>query len=167
MILYAYHFYPMCTTSHTHIIFPQFITSIIASKEHNSGNSSLHYFHHYTDTSALLGPNISLSNPFSNAHCQCLYFPVMGQNSQPYTTDNTTLLYISIIVIFDNYRCLMCAPRVIRHTSIRYSSSCHTRINMGASIFFTAAMTHVFGSARSCGNGETYVRTSHHCHVQQ
>ena len=26
----------------------------------------------------------------------------------------------------------MCAPRVTRHTSIRYSSSCHTRVNMGA-----------------------------------
>jgi hypothetical protein len=34
----------------------------------------------------------------------------------------------------------MCAPRVKRHTSIQYSSSCHTRINMGASKFFTAAM---------------------------
>jgi hypothetical protein len=39
----------------------------------------------------------------------------------------------------------MCAPRVTRHTSIRYSSSCHTRINMGASIFFTAAMIHALG----------------------
>jgi len=26
----------------------------------------------------------------------------------------------------------MCAPRVTRHTSIRYSSSCHTRVSMGA-----------------------------------
>jgi hypothetical protein len=34
----------------------------------------------------------------------------------------------------------MCASRVTWHTSIRYSSSCHTRVNMGASIFFTAAM---------------------------
>jgi hypothetical protein len=25
----------------------------------------------------------------------------------------------------------MCEPRVTRHTSIRYSSSCHTRVNMG------------------------------------
>ena len=24
----------------------------------------------------------------------------------------------------------MCAPRVTRHTWIRYSSSCHTRVNM-------------------------------------
>ena len=30
---------------------------------------------------------------------------------------------------FDNYRCSMCAPRVTRHTAIRYSSSCHTRQN--------------------------------------
>jgi hypothetical protein len=37
----------------------------------------------------------------------------------------------------------MCAPRVIRHTSIRYSSSCHTRVNMGASLFFTAATIRV------------------------
>jgi hypothetical protein len=29
----------------------------------------------------------------------------------------------------------MCAPRVTRHTSIWYSSSCHTCVNMGASIF--------------------------------
>ena len=42
---------------------------------------------------------------------------------------------------FDNYKRSMFAPRVTRHTSIRYSSSCHTRVNMGASIFFTAAMT--------------------------
>jgi hypothetical protein len=31
----------------------------------------------------------------------------------------------------------MRAQRVTRHTSIRYSSSYHTRINMGPSIFFT------------------------------
>jgi len=39
----------------------------------------------------------------------------------------------------------MCAPRVTGHTSIRYTSSCHTRINMGASIFFTAAMIRTLG----------------------
>jgi hypothetical protein len=38
----------------------------------------------------------------------------------------------------------MCAPRVTRHTSIRYSSSCHTHVSMGASIFFTAAMIRAF-----------------------
>ena len=30
----------------------------------------------------------------------------------------------------ENYRCLMRAPRVTRHTSIRYSSCCHTRVSM-------------------------------------
>ena len=50
---------------------------------------------------------------------------------------------------FDNYRCSMCEPWLSRHTSIRYSSSCHTRVNMGASIFFTAAMIRAL---RSCGH---------------
>ena len=43
----------------------------------------------------------------------------------------------------------MRAPRVTQHTLIRYSSSCLTRVNMGASIFFTAAMIRAFKSARS------------------
>ena len=44
---------------------------------------------------------------------------------------------------FHNYRCSMSAPRVTRHTAIRYSDSCHTRVNMGA------AMIRAFRSARS------------------
>jgi len=67
--------------------------------------------------------------------------------------------------IFDNYRCSMCATQVTRHTSIRYSSSCHTRVNMDASIFFTAAMILAFRSARSRGNGVT--NTLHEMHVAQ
>ena len=51
----------------------------------------------------------------------------------------------------------MCAPRVTRHASIRYSSSCHTRVNMGATIFFTAAMIRAFRSARSHGNVGTNI----------
>ena len=66
---------------------------------------------------------------------------------------------------FDDYRCSMCAPRVTRHTSIRYSGSYHTRVNMGASIFFTAAMIRAFRSARSRGNGT--LRTFHEMHVAQ
>jgi hypothetical protein len=50
----------------------------------------------------------------------------------------------------------MCAPRVTRHTSLRYRSSCHTRVNMGISIFFTAAKIRAFRSAKSHGNGGTY-----------
>ena len=47
----------------------------------------------------------------------------------------------------------MCAPLVKRHTSIRYSSACHARVNMVASILFTAAMIRAFRSARSRDNG--------------
>jgi len=57
----------------------------------------------------------------------------------------------------------MCAPRVTWHTSIRYSSSCHTRVNKGASIFFTAAMIRAFRSARSRDNGT--LRALHEMHV--
>jgi len=53
----------------------------------------------------------------------------------------------------------MCAPRVTRHTSIRYSNSCHTRVNKGASIFFTTAIIRAFRSARSRGNGGTNTRS--------
>jgi hypothetical protein len=45
----------------------------------------------------------------------------------------------------------MRAPRVMtQHNSIRYSSSCPTCINMGASIFFTAAMIRVFRHGSLC-----------------
>jgi len=56
-------------------------------------------------------------------------------------------------IFFDNRICSMCAPRLTRHTSIGYSSSCHTRVNIGASIFFTAAIISAFRSARDrlCG----------------
>ena len=47
---------------------------------------------------------------------------------------------------FDNYECSMCAPRVTRHTSIRYSNSCHTRVN----IFFTAAIIRAFSHGLVC-----------------
>jgi hypothetical protein len=59
----------------------------------------------------------------------------------------------------------MCAPRLTRHTSIQYSSSCHTRVNMDASIFFTAAMIRAFRRARSRGIGP--LRTLHEMHVAQ
>jgi len=35
-----------------------------------------------------------------------------------------------ISFFFYNKRCSMCAPRMTQHTSIRYSSCCHTHINM-------------------------------------
>jgi hypothetical protein len=36
------------------------------------------------------------------------------------------------VFFFDNYKCMMCAPWVTQHTSIRYSSSCHTCVNRSA-----------------------------------
>ena len=66
---------------------------------------------------------------------------------------------------FYNCRYSVCALQVTRHTAIRYSSSCHTRVNMGASIFFTATMIRAFRSARSRGNGGT--NTLHEIHVAQ
>ena len=66
---------------------------------------------------------------------------------------------------FDNYRCSTCAPRMTRHTSIHYSTSCHTRVNMVASIYFAAAMIRAFRSARSRGNGA--LRTLREMHVAQ
>ena len=45
----------------------------------------------------------------------------------------------------------MCAPWVIWHALVWYSSSCHT--STSASIYFTAAMIRVFRSVRSHGNG--------------
>ena len=41
----------------------------------------------------------------------------------------------------------------------------YTRVNMGASIFFTAAMIRAFRSTRSRGNG--HLRTLHKMHVAQ
>ena len=55
----------------------------------------------------------------------------------------------------------MCTTGDTAHIE-RCSSSCHTRVNIGASIFFTAAMIRAFRSARSRGNG-----TLHEMHVAQ
>ena len=46
--------------------------------------------------------------------------------------------------------------------NVRYSTSCHTRVNMGASIFFTAAMICAFRSARA-----RTLHTSHEMHIAQ
>jgi hypothetical protein len=44
-------------------------------------------------------------------------------------------------------------------TSIRYSSSCHTRVNMGALIFFTAPMICAFRFLINVCNHEEYYET--------
>jgi hypothetical protein len=58
----------------------------------------------------------------------------------------------------------MCAPWVTWHTSIRYSSFCHSRVKMGASIFFTATMIRTFKSARSRGNDHLSILHKIHVH---
>jgi hypothetical protein len=55
----------------------------------------------------------------------------------------------------------MCAPRLTRY-DIQVLA---TRVNMGVSIFFTAAMIRAFRSARSRGNDP--FRTLHEMHVAQ
>jgi len=52
-----------------------------------------------------------------------------------------------------------------RHASMRYSGSCHTRVNTGSLIFCTAAMILAIRSAMSRGNGGT--NTLYEMHVAQ
>jgi hypothetical protein len=70
---------------------------------------------------------------------------------------------------FDNWKYSMCARCLTRHTSIRYSSSCLTHVNMRTSIFFTNAMVRALRSERSRGNSGTNTRslTLHEMHVEQ
>jgi len=50
-------------------------------------------------------------------------------------------------------------------TIFKFLPHTHTRVNMGASIFFTVATIRAFRSARSRGNGGT--NTLHEMHVAQ
>jgi hypothetical protein len=45
-------------------------------------------------------------------------------------------------------------PRVTQHTSIQYSSFCHMRVNVGASIFFTASGRNVNYNKKQLTGGE-------------
>jgi hypothetical protein len=59
----------------------------------------------------------------------------------------------------------VCTTGDTAHIDTIFQFSQHTRVNMGASIFFTAAMVRGFRSARSRGNDGT--NTSHEIHVAQ
>jgi hypothetical protein len=48
-----------------------------------------------------------------------------------YNNDSCSQPQENWIFFFDTWRCSMCAPRVTRHTSTRYSSFSHTSVNMG------------------------------------
>ena len=59
----------------------------------------------------------------------------------------------------------MCTAGDTAHIDTIFKFLPHTRVNTGASIFFTAAMNRAFRSARSRGNGGT--NTVHEMHVAQ
>ena len=59
----------------------------------------------------------------------------------------------------------MCAPRDTAHIDTIFKFLPHTRVSMGASIFFTAPTIRAFRSARSRGDGGK--NTLHETHVTQ
>ena len=59
----------------------------------------------------------------------------------------------------------MCTTGDRTHIDTIFKFLPHACVNMGASIFFTAAMIRAFRSARSRGNGGT--NTLHEMHVAQ
>jgi len=59
----------------------------------------------------------------------------------------------------------VCTTGDTAHSDTIFKFLPHTRVNMGASIFFTAAMIRAFRSARSRGN--VTLRTLHEMHVVQ
>ena len=59
----------------------------------------------------------------------------------------------------------MCTAGDTAHIDTIFKFLPHTRVNMGASIFFTAALICGLRSARSRGNGVT--NTLHEMHVTQ
>jgi len=59
----------------------------------------------------------------------------------------------------------VCTAGDTAHIDTIFKPLPHTRVNMGASIFFTAVMIRAFRSARSRGNGT--LRTLREMHVAQ
>jgi len=59
----------------------------------------------------------------------------------------------------------VCTTGNTAHIDMIFNFLSHTRVNMGASIFFTAALIRGFRSARARGNGAT--NTLHEMHVAQ
>jgi hypothetical protein len=59
----------------------------------------------------------------------------------------------------------VCPTSDTEHIDTIFKFLPHTRVNMGASIFFTAATIRAFRSARSRDNGET--NTLHEMHVAE
>ena len=59
----------------------------------------------------------------------------------------------------------VCTAGDTAHIDTIFRFLLHTRVNMGASVFFTAAVIRAFMSARSRGNGGA--NTLHEMHVAQ
>jgi hypothetical protein len=71
-------------------------------------------------------------------------------------TGKLNFLFLGQLEIFD-----VCTTADMAHidTTFKFLPQTHTRVSMGASIFFTAAMIHAFRSARSRGNSGTNARS--------
>jgi len=61
----------------------------------------------------------------------------------------------------------VCITGDTAHIDTQYSGSCHTCVNMGASIFFAAAMIHAFRSERSRGNSGMNTQSLTYFHFQR
>jgi len=87
---------PICSTSH--ILF-DFITLMIVvfGEAYKLRSSSLCSLIHSPTTSSLLGPNILLSNLFSNTLNLCFLLSVRDQVSHPYKTSKITVVYVLIV----------------------------------------------------------------------
>jgi hypothetical protein len=84
---------PICSTCPTHLIL-YFFTVIKFGEQYRSWSSVLCSFLHSHITSSLLGPNISLSTPFSNTLSLFSSLTVTDQLSHPHKTDTSTVMHM-------------------------------------------------------------------------
>ena len=77
-----------------------------------------------------------------------------------FTATGKPIFFFLQLEMFD-----VCTAGDTAHIDTIFKFLPHTRVKMGASILFTAAMIRAFRSARSRGNGT--LRTLHEMHVAQ